>query len=66
MIEKRLKQLREGKGLSRRGLAKKAGVVHSVISTCERGEHSPRLENLAKIADALGVGVSELLQEGKG
>jgi transcriptional regulator with XRE-family HTH domain len=55
---------REAAGLSQRQLAIKAGLYHSLLGRLESGDIAvrPTPEHLQKIADALSVDVSELLQ----
>jgi transcriptional regulator with XRE-family HTH domain len=58
-----LKRLREKKGLSQAALAKQSGVAQGYISQMEAGEKkNPGIETLKKIAKALGVPVTELLE----
>lgn len=57
----RIKSLREAAGLSQNELARRAGVSQSGLSYIESGEKSPSVDTLLRIADALGVTVSELL-----
>jgi transcriptional regulator with XRE-family HTH domain len=58
----RLKELREQKGLTQEGLAKKAGVSRAYLSRLEMGRHDPPLSRLRKLATALGVKVGRLLE----
>jgi transcriptional regulator with XRE-family HTH domain len=62
VISRRLRELREAKGWSARELARRARVAPSIITTAERGEHIPRVENLLKLASALDVSVGELVE----
>jgi transcriptional regulator with XRE-family HTH domain len=55
----RLKELRESRGLSMRGLASKADVAVSFISKIEGGKASPTLTTLVKLLETLGVSVPE-------
>lgn len=61
----RLRQLREKKGLSVRGLAEKAGVDWTAINRIELGKVNPHLDTLEKLAKALGVGLRDLMEAGK-
>lgn len=56
---KKLKALRESKGLGVNQLALKAGVNASSISRLEKGERKdPTLETVKKLSKALGVSIS--------
>lgn len=54
--------LRTTRGMTQAELAKAAGVAQPRIAEIERGDANPRLSTLARLASALGTGVSELLQ----
>jgi transcriptional regulator with XRE-family HTH domain len=58
----RLKQLRELRGLTQQGLAKKSGVSHGYLARLEIAMHDPSLSTLAKLAKALRCKVSELFE----
>lgn len=51
---------RERKGMSQAALGEKAGVSQAAICQIETGQTKPRLTTVFRIADALGVDVSEL------
>ncbi len=58
-----LKELREEKGLSQGDLAKKAKVGRTYIVKLEGGnKKNPSLQTLQKLAKALGLPVTELLE----
>lgn len=58
-----IRRLREAEGLTQETLAKKAGVTQSYIAQLESGlKKSPSLPTLKKLARALGVPVTELLE----
>lgn len=59
---KRVKELRLQKKMSQAGLAKILGVHPTYISGIERGVRNMALRNIEKLAKALGVTPSELLQ----
>jgi transcriptional regulator with XRE-family HTH domain len=59
---RRLKRLRMAQGLSQYALAKKAGVSRDYLRTLEAGESDPTVGMLTKLARALGVPVTELLE----
>jgi transcriptional regulator with XRE-family HTH domain len=56
----RVRELRQAKGLSQEELAFKAGVHRTYLGGIERGERNPALKNIAAIAKALNVSLSEL------
>ncbi len=56
-----LRRLREKKGYSIRGLAKKAGVHWTTLWKAEKGRRQPTVPTLKKLAKALGVKVADLL-----
>jgi transcriptional regulator with XRE-family HTH domain len=57
-----IRELRSQRGLSQERLAQLAGLDRTYVSGIERGERNPSLTNLLKLADALGVNMSELAQ----
>lgn len=60
-VGKRIKQIRQSKGLTQMELARNAGLAQSFVSTLERGHKSPTIRSLEKIAAALDVPPKELL-----
>ncbi len=61
----RLRELREARGTSMRGLAAKSGLSANALSMIERGRTSPSVSTLYKLADALGVPVTEFFAPGE-
>lgn len=57
----RIRHLRTDQQLSQQDLADRVGVSQSAISAFEVGEKMPRLETLQRLAAALGVSTSVLL-----
>ncbi len=53
----RLTELREAAGLTRNGLAVKAGIPASEVGRYEAGEKSPTLRTAAKLVAALDCGL---------
>ena len=62
-IGKRLKAVREGRGLSQRQLAQRAGVTNGQISMIEQNKISPSVSNLKKILDGIPMGLSDFFAE---
>ena len=62
-LGKRIKTAREKKNMTQEELA--AAVDYSVdhMSVIERGVKAPKLDKLVSIANVLGVGTDELLQD---
>ena len=58
-----LKRLREQHGLSVRALAHKAKMSYTYVSNVENGKADPSLSVLKRLAAALGITASELIQE---
>jgi len=59
----RLREIREGKGVSLRALKKMSGVAVSTLARFEAGQGDPQLSTLRKIAKALNVTVARLIVE---
>jgi transcriptional regulator with XRE-family HTH domain len=57
-----VRRLRSKKGLSQKALAEAIGISVSYVSMLERGERSPPLETIEKMARALRVPPATLLQ----
>jgi transcriptional regulator with XRE-family HTH domain len=55
----KLKELREGAGLTQAALAQKSGLSLGVIRDYEQGKKEPALRSAFKLAEALGVAVEE-------
>ena len=56
-----LRRLRGSRGITQGGLAKKAKLSRIAYSNVENGKANPRVNNLQQIADALGVGIQDLV-----
>ena len=54
-----LRELREARKISMRGLAIKSGLSANALSMIERGRTSPSVSTLYKLADALGIPITE-------
>ncbi|MFN3938009.1 MAG: cupin domain-containing protein [Gemmobacter sp.] len=62
----RLRQLRQGAGLSQRALAEASGVPHGQISMIETNRSSPSVASLRRILGGLGVTLSEFFEPDRG
>jgi transcriptional regulator with XRE-family HTH domain len=56
-----VRKLRARKKLSQKALADRVGISVSYVSMLERGQRSPPLETVEKMARALGVSPASLL-----
>jgi transcriptional regulator with XRE-family HTH domain len=56
-----VRRLRSKKKLSQKSLADKVGISVSYVSMLERGQRSPPLETIEKMAKALGTTPAALL-----
>src|SRR5262249_52864762 len=68
---KRLRELREARGLTRYALAKLAGLTNEGVIKMERPGSDPKLSTILKLARALSIAPCDLLppaatREGKG
>lgn len=57
-----IRQVREDRQLSQEGLADLAHLHRTYISSVEKGRRNVSIENISKIASALGVSMTELIQ----
>jgi transcriptional regulator with XRE-family HTH domain len=60
---KRLRELREAKGMTQESLAHEAGLDRTYISSVERGERNISLENIERLALALGVKIKDFFKD---
>lgn len=60
----RVKRARLAMGLSQEGLAFDSGLDRTYISSVERGKRNVSLINIRKLANALGIKASDLLEDG--
>lgn len=56
-----LKVMRIKNGLTLEALAEKSGLHYNTISQYENGLHTPKKDNLEKIANVLGCDVKDLI-----
>ena len=59
---KQVKKLRLDKKLSQEAFAEIVGVHRTYIGMIERGEKNITLENIAKLANAFNISISELFK----
>jgi transcriptional regulator with XRE-family HTH domain len=60
---RRLRAIRKTKGISQETLALDSGLDRSYVGGVERGERNISIENMAKLARALKIRLSELLSD---
>lgn len=60
---RRLRQLRKANRLSQEGLAERAGLDRTYVSSCERGRRNVSLLNIYRLAEALNTDPSLLLAD---
>ena len=60
-----VREIREEKGYSLRVLAERSGLSLNAISRIERGESSPTVSSLQRLATALSVPITEFFERGK-
>lgn len=63
VFAKRLRQLRQVRGLSQETLADLAGLHRTYVGSIERCERNVSIDNMERLARALGVGIVELLRD---
>lgn len=58
-----LRKARAAKGLSQEDLAELAGLHRTYVGSVERGERNVSIDNIERLAAALGSTASDLLKE---
>lgn len=58
---KKLREVRQQKGISQEKLAELAGLHRTYVSSVERGERNISLVNIEKLAGALDVSLAKLM-----
>ena len=61
LVAANLRRLRAKRGLSQEALADKAGIHRTYVGSVERAERNVSIDNICRLAWALGVDVRELL-----
>jgi XRE family transcriptional regulator, regulator of sulfur utilization len=62
-IGSKLNQIRTREALTQRDLSERTGLTIAAISRIEQNRVEPRLSTVRKLADALGVHPSQLMEE---
>jgi transcriptional regulator with XRE-family HTH domain len=60
-LGQRIRELRLAQGYSQEAFADRCGLHRTFMGTLERGESNVSFSNLAKVAETLGITLSELL-----
>ncbi len=60
-----LREARLAKGLSQEALAELATLHRTYVGSVERAERNVSIDNIERLAAAVGVALPELLREGK-
>jgi transcriptional regulator with XRE-family HTH domain len=60
-----LRCVRKSAGMSQESLAAEAGLHRTFVGAVERGERNVSIDNIERLAKALGLPVAELLDEQK-
>ena len=63
MLSERIRDLRQGQGLSQEQLAEKVGVSRQAVSKWEGGLSVPELDKLLALCDCFGVTMDELTRD---
>ena len=58
-VGNRLRELREMRKVSMRTLAQNSGLSANALSMIERGKASPSVSTLCRLADALGIPITD-------
>jgi transcriptional regulator with XRE-family HTH domain len=62
LVGGRLREARQGRGMTLDGVARETGLTKSFVSAVERGETSPSIGSLYRICEVLGVAVASLFE----
>jgi transcriptional regulator with XRE-family HTH domain len=66
LVGGRLREARQGRGLTLDDVARQAGLTKSFVSAVERGETSPSIGSLYRLCEVLGVAVAALFETAPG
>ncbi len=64
-VGRRIREIREQRGLALRALAEQCGLSINAISRIERDESSPTVSSLHRLAGALGVPITSFFDNGR-
>ena len=62
IVGENIKRIRNERGFTQKELSKKIGTTQQNLAQYENGKRNPKIETIYKIADALEVDISELLE----
>ena len=62
-VGRNIQTAREQAGYTQDALSERMGITPNHLSAIERGERKPTLETLYRIANALGVNMSDIVRE---
>ncbi|MDE7463061.1 MAG: helix-turn-helix transcriptional regulator [Muribaculaceae bacterium] len=57
---RRVSEIRKSQGLSQEEFADRCGIHRTYVGAIERGEKSPTLNTIQKIADGLNISITDL------
>lgn len=66
MVGGRLREARQGLGMTLEDVARAAGLTKSFVSAVERGETSPSIGSLYRLCEVLGISVAALFETAPG
>lgn len=63
VFARRLRQVRQQQALSQEALAARSGLHRTYVGAVERGERNISIDNMERLAQALQVPLTDLLQD---
>ncbi|MEB3162212.1 MAG: helix-turn-helix transcriptional regulator [Prochlorothrix sp.] len=63
VFARRLRQVRQQQALSQEALADRSGLHRTYVGAVERGERNISIDNMERLAQALQVPLTDLLQD---